>query len=327
MRVLITGGAGFIGSNFVHTFSSQFEKVVVVDKLTYAGRRENLEPLLSEKKIEFVQQDITSRETILQLLRQHAMTCVVHFAAESHVDNSIMGPSAFIQSNVFGTFSLLEAARAYLSEKSVPDFRLLHVSTDEVFGSLGSEGRFNEGTPYAPNSPYSASKAASDHLVRAWGHTYGIPVLVTNCSNNYGPRQHSEKLIPTVIRKALGEENIPVYGNGKNVRDWIHVDDHNDGVFSALTKGRIGESYCFGGDNEITNLDLVGMICDELMKVRKPKAVKHYRDLISFVTDRAGHDFRYAIDFTKAKKELGFSPRKSSFHIGLTPTIQAYLED
>jgi dTDP-glucose 4,6-dehydratase len=324
LRTLITGGAGFIGSNFIHRHLTQFEKIVVLDKLTYAGDRANLEPLLSGGKIEFVAGDINDRMMVLKLLQNNRIDSLIHFAAESHVDNSILGPEPFLRTNILGTFSLLEAMREYLSTPR-ENFRYLHVSTDEVFGSLGSNGTFQETSPYQPNSPYSASKAASDHLVRAWGHTFGIPFIITNCSNNYGPRQHREKLIPTVLRSALDETSIPVYGEGKNIRDWIFVDDHNDGIFLALTKGRIGECYCFGAQNESDNLSLVQRICDGLMEFRRPTKVKHYRDLIRFVKDRPGHDFRYAIDSSKARKELGFEAKMSDFDIGLPLTIRSYL--
>lgn len=327
MKVLVTGAAGFIGSHFIHQFHSQFDKVVIVDKLTYAANLRNLEPLLTthSAKIEFHQLDINDREKMFGLMQKNEIDSVIHFAAESHVDNSITGPQKFIETNICGTVSLLEASREYLkTRKEKESFTFLHVSTDEVFGSLGESGQFSELTSYDPRSPYSASKAASDHLVRAWGHTYGIPYLVTNCSNNFGPHQHHEKLIPVVINKCFREEGIPVYGNGSNVRDWIWAEEHCQGIYLALTKGQRGETYCFGGDNEWSNLNLVQTICDLMQEFDPPKKVGHYRDLIQFVTDRPGHDWRYSIDSSKAKRELGFQNHPEKMRERLLATIQWY---
>lgn len=348
MKTLITGAAGFIGSNFVQLFHNQFEKIIIVDSLTYAGNMRNLAPLLEveevdkknvmsaanlkrelsskDSKIQFLQIDINEKEKILDLLKKNQINSIIHFAAESHVDNSILGPKKFIESNVLGTVSLLEATREYLKSSQVDskNFKFVHVSTDEVFGSLGPSGQFLETTAYDPRSPYSASKAASDHFVRAWGHTYNIPFVITNCSNNFGPRQHNEKLIPVVIQKCLREENIPVYGDGSNIRDWIYVDEHCEGIFLALKNAKNGETFCFGGDNEFTNLKLVEMICDLVQDLQPSKKVKHMRDLISFVKDRPGHDWRYSIDSSKAKKDLGFKNSPEKMRERLLRTIQWY---
>lgn len=325
MKALITGAAGFIGSNFVQLFHERFEKILIVDSLTYAGDKQNLEPLLSNSaKIQFEKLDINHTNQIFDLLIENQITCILHFAAESHVDNSISRPLQFVETNVMGTVSLLEATKKYLSLHPDENFRFLHVSTDEVFGSLGPSGQFNESTAYDPRSPYSASKAASDHFVRAWGHTFKIPFIITNCSNNFGPRQHVEKLIPVVIKKCFQEEKIPVYGDGSNVRDWIYVDEHCEGIFLALTKGRIGETYCLGGDNEITNLQLVQTICDLMQETQPPKKHQHYRDLISFVTDRPGHDWRYSIDSSKAKKQISFGNHPHKMKERLLKTIAYY---
>lgn len=327
MNLLVTGGAGFIGSNFCHLLRSadfpdahSIDQLVVVDAITYAGRRENLQGV---RDCRLVEADIQNTELMSTLLREHRITHVFHFAAESHVDNSILGPKTFIQTNIVGTFSLLEAAREYSKLNAFQKF--IHISTDEVFGELGPTGAFHEKTPYAPNSPYSASKAASDHLVRAWGHTYQLPVVITNCSNNYGPRQFPEKLIPVVIHKALSGQPIPVYGQGQNVRDWIYVDDHNRGVWLAATQGKIGESYCFGANQEVKNLDLVKMICKILDELAPAK--NSYQQQIQFVTDRPGHDFRYAIDPSKAQRELGFRCQMASVENGLRSTVAWYLQE
>jgi dTDP-glucose 4,6-dehydratase len=303
-------------------------KVVVLDLLTYAGHRENLEAVSS--RIQFVHGDISDLALATKILADHKITHVVNFAAESHVDRSITEPGSFIRSNVLGVYSLLQASCAYWSKLSTvekEDFRFLQVSTDEVFGELGEEGAFSETTPYSPNSPYSASKAAGDHLVRAWRHTYGLPTLVTNCSNNYGPRQFPEKLIPYMITCALAEKPLPVYGSGQNVRDWIHVEDHCHGIMLALEKGRPGATYCFGGNSERRNIDVVKAIC-HLLDEKRPRANrKSYEELISFVEDRKGHDWRYAIDDSKAQRELGFTRRYESFEKGLAQTISWYLEN
>ncbi len=330
MNILVTGAAGFIGSTFVRTALSQNHKVIVLDKLTYAGHIENLEEVLDNDKCHFVQGCITDQPLAEKLLNQHNIDYLVNFAAESHVDNSIHSPGEFIKTNVFGTFTLLEAARGYwdsLPSTKKKNFRFLHVSTDEVYGSLGDTGKFTEELPYRPNSPYSASKAGSDHLVRAWHHTYKLPTVTTNCSNNYGPRQYPEKLIPTMITNALSGKHLPVYGNGKNVRDWIHVEDHAHGVYLALTKGTPGETYCFGGNSERTNLDVVESICKILDEIRPRPDKQSYKQQIQFVEDRKGHDWRYAIDDSKAQKELNFSRTYEQFEQGLRATIEWYLNN
>jgi dTDP-glucose 4,6-dehydratase len=327
--LIVTGAAGFIGSNFTHIALEAGYRVVGYDALTYAGHLENLEAFRANPNFAFIHADIRDTERFQKALAEHQATGVVHFAAESHVDKSITGPGAFIETNVNGTFSLLTAARAYyegLAPESKRGFRFLHVSTDEVFGTLGSTGKFTETTPYAPNSPYSASKAASDLLVRAWFHTYGLPTLITNCSNNYGPNQFPEKLIPHMIFCALQGKPLPVYGKGENIRDWIHVRDHARGVMLALEKGRIGETYCLGGNSERTNLEVVRAICGLLDELKPAASGKPYADQIAFVTDRPGHDFRYAIDDTKAQKELGFTRQYARFEDGLRETIRWYLE-
>jgi dTDP-glucose 4,6-dehydratase len=327
--LLVTGGAGFIGSNFVlATVGQGGEPVVNLDKLTYAGSVKNLEALRGDARHAFVQGDIADRALVRGLLQQHRPRAIVHLAAESHVDRSIEGPAEFIQTNVVGTFCLLEEARAYWSALAAPEraaFRFLHVSTDEVYGSLGpGDAAFNEATPYAPNSPYSASKAASDHLVRAYHHTYGLPTLVTNCSNNYGPHQFPEKLIPLMIHHALAGKPLPVYGDGLNVRDWLYVADHCAALTEVLARGRPGEVYNVGGGAEMRNIDLVRTLC-ALLDEAKPRAGGSYSSLITFVKDRPGHDRRYAIDSRKIQKELGWRPRES-FESGLKKTVRWYLE-
>ncbi len=327
--LLVTGGAGFIGSNFVlSTLGEGGEGIVNVDKLTYAGNRANLEDVAGDERHQFVQADICDRERIRELLATHRPRAVVHFAAESHVDRSIHGPGEFVRTNVVGTFSLLEEARAYwggLSGAEKDDFRFLHVSTDEVYGSLGeSDPAFSETTPYQPNSPYSASKAASDHLVRAYHHTYGMPTLTTNCSNNYGPFQFPEKLIPLVIHNALAGKPLPVYGDGLNVRDWLYVGDHCSAIRTVLARGRVGEVYNIGGESERTNIDVVRTLCALLDELR-PKAGGRYADQITFVKDRPGHDRRYAIDARKIRGELGWTPAES-FESGMRRTVSWYLD-
>lgn len=322
--LLVTGGAGFIGSCFVAQCAARGAKVIVLDKLTYAGDRANLEGIKGDWKL--VEGDIGDGALVAKLLREHDIGAVVNFAAESHVDNSISGPAAFIETNITGAFVLLEAARAYwsaLPESDKNNFRFLQISTDEVYGSLGPTGKFSEASPIKPNSPYSASKAAADHLARAWFETYGLPVIVTHCTNNYGPRQHPEKLIPRMIHCALSGQGLPVYGDGKNVRDWIHVEDHCEGVWLALSKGRPGEIYDLGGDAEAENITLVRDIC-ALLDKKRPKNSGQYADQISFVTDRLGHDRRYAIDDSKAQKELGFA-RRYTISKGLEATVDWYL--
>jgi len=326
--ILVTGGAGFIGANFVLDWIAGVgEPVVNLDKLTYAGNLGSLATLAGDARHVFVRGDIGERALVERLLAEHRPRAIVHFAAESHVDRSIHGPGAFVQTNVAGTFELLEAARGYwqqlpAAEKSA--FRFLHVSTDEVYGSLAeSDPAFSETTPYAPNSPYSASKAASDHLVRAWHHTYGFPTLTTNCSNNYGPFQFPEKLIPLMISNALEGKPLPVYGDGRQVRDWLYVGDHCEAIRTVLAAGRPGATYNIGGDSERRNLDVVHALCDALQEAR-PRA-GGYRPLIQFVADRPGHDRRYAIDARKIRGELGWRPRES-FESGLARTVRWYLE-
>ena len=318
--LLVTGGAGFIGSNFVLTTLAQTgEAVVNLDKLTYAGSLKNLDPLKGNPNHVFVKGDICDRALVRSLLQQHKPRAIVHFAAESHVDRSIAGPADFIQTNVVGTFSLLEEARACPQPP-----RFLHVSTDEVYGTLAfDEAPFTEARPFAPNSPYAASKAAADHLVRAYFHTYKLPVLTTNCSNNYGPRQYPEKLIPLMIRNALAGERLPVYGDGRNRRDWLYVDDHCAALRLVLEKGRVGETYNIGGECERGNLDVVKELCAVLDKAR-PRKGGSYADLIQFVTDRPGHDLRYAMDIGKIRQQLGWSP-KERFETGLEKTVRWYL--
>lgn len=320
--LLVTGGAGFIGSTFCRIAVSEGFRVFCLDALTYAGNRSNISELEGQPSFEFIHGDIRNFELVDQIFRKEKLSGIVHFAAESHVDNSISGPQVFIDTNVNGTLQLLEASRQNVAPGA--DFKFVHVSTDEVFGQLGPEGKFSEKSPYAPNSPYSASKAASDFLVRAWNHTYKIPTVITNCSNNYGPRQHNEKLIPMMISQALAGKSLPVYGRGENIRDWIHVEDHCRGVMLAFKKGKPGAAYCFGGNAERKNIDVVNSICGELDK-RIPRGDGgSYRDQISFVSDRLGHDFRYAIDDSLAQKELGFT-RRNSFENGLSETIDWYL--
>ena len=327
--ILITGGAGFIGSNFVLDWiAAEGTPVVNFDKLTYAGNPANLASLKGDSRYVFAQGDICDRTLVASLLQKHQPQAIVHFAAESHVDRSIHGPGEFVQTNVVGTFSLLEEARAYwgtLAEPAKSRFRFLHVSTDEVYGSLGStDPAFSETTPYAPNSPYAASKAASDHLVRAYHHTYGMPVITTNCSNNYGPLQFPEKLIPLMILNALNGKPLPVYGDGKNVRDWLHVSDHCSGIRAALAKGKPGETYNIGGNSEKTNLEVVHAVCTILDELH-PAGAPHAK-LITYVKDRPGHDQRYAINAEKIRRELGWEPQER-FEKGLRRTVEWYLNN
>jgi dTDP-glucose 4,6-dehydratase len=326
---LITGAAGFIGSQAVREALKQGFAVTIYDLLTYAGHRINVADLVDSERCRFVQGDIGDFNLLLKTLRDDKISGVMNFAAESHVDNSINGPLPFIKTNILGTFNLLEACREYVKSSGLTadQFRFLHVSTDEVFGELEDTGYFTEATAYAPNSPYSASKASSDHLVRAWHHTYKLNTVITNCSNNYGPRQFPEKLIPVMITNALAEKALPVYGEGLNVRDWIHVEDHVRGIFLAYQKGQSGESYCFGGRSERKNIDVVKAICSSLDKIRPRKNGLPYAELISYVTDRAGHDWRYAIDDTKAEQELGFVREYKNFEVGLDHTVRWYLDN
>lgn len=330
--LLVTGGAGFIGANFVvSTVAETGEDIVNLDKLTYAGNPRNLQVLRDDARHRFVQGDICERERVRNLLATHRPRAIVHFAAESHVDRSIAGPADFVQTNVVGTWALLEEARAYWDARGRDaSFRFLHVSTDEVYGSLGpSDPAFTEETPYAPNSPYAASKAAADHMVRAYHHTYGLPTLTTNCSNNYGPRQFPEKLIPLVIRNALAGEPLPVYGDGKNVRDWLYVADHCDAVRLVLEKGKVGETYNIGGENERANIDVVRTICtllDRLCPRPGGTTSGSYASLIRYVTDRPGHDRRYAMNIAKIRRDLGWRPRES-FDTGMEKTVRWYVEN
>ncbi len=329
-KILVTGGAGFIGSAFVRLALQQNYKVVIMDALTYAGHIENIEEVLKPGTCDFEKGSITDFNFVSSVIKKHQPDAFLNFAAESHVDNSISGPKAFVETNILGTFNCLEACREYygaLSPQKKNLFKYIQISTDEVFGSLGETGKFSETTAYQPNSPYSSSKAGGDHLARAWFHTYRLPVLVTNCSNNYGPRQFPEKLIPLMIQNALKEKQLPVYGNGKNVRDWIHVEDHCQGVLLALEKGQAGGTYCFGGNSEMTNISVVEMICNHLDQIQARKNGKKYSELISFVEDRAGHDWRYAIDDSLAQKELGFKRKFTHFQEGLKATCDWYLNN
>ena len=328
MKFVITGGAGFIGSALVRMIINKTEhQVLNIDKLTYAGHLESLETVNSSERYQFKKVDICDSESINRILNEYKPDAIMHLAAESHVDRSIDGSAEFIKTNINGTHTLLEEAKHYwqkLEGEQKDTFRFLHVSTDEVYGELGETGYFTEETPYDPRSPYSSSKASSDHLVRAWYHTYGLPTMITNCSNNYGPYQFPEKLIPVVILKALQGKEIPVYGSGENVRDWLYVDNHARALLTVLNKGLPGETYNIGGHNEKKNIDVVNTICDTLNDL-VPKAA-NYRDQIKFVTDRPGHDFRYAIDASKIEKELGWTPEET-FDSGIKKTIQWYLDN
>lgn len=331
-NILVTGGAGFIGANFVPYFieNNSDYHLVNLDLLTYAGNLDNVKEVANHSRYTFVQGDICDRNFIEKLFQKYQFHDVIHFAAESHVDNSISGPEAFIKTNVLGTFNLLDTARKlWMSAPNqynvgFENSRFHHVSTDEVYGTLGETGLFEETTPYAPNSPYSASKAGSDMIVRSYFHTYGMNVVTTNCSNNYGPKQHDEKLIPTIIRKAIQGENIPIYGDGKNVRDWLYVLDHCKGIELAFKKGKAGETYNIGGRNERNNLYIVDKVCSILDEM-KPKASGSYKEQITFVKDRPGHDLRYAIDATKIETELGWKADEN-FESGIIKTVRWYLE-
>ncbi|WP_433989323.1 dTDP-glucose 4,6-dehydratase 2 (plasmid) [Pseudoseohaeicola sp. NH-UV-7] len=325
MKLLVTGGAGFIGSAVVRQAIRDGHSVINLDALTYAACLDNVASVADDARYTFVHADIRDRAALDEVFATHAPDAVMHLAAESHVDRSIDGPGAFIDTNVMGTYTLLEAARTYWVSEGRPDrFRFHHISTDEVFGSLGATGQFTETTPYDPRSPYSASKAASDHLVRAWAETYGLPVVLTNCSNNYGPFHFPEKLVPVVILNALASKPIPVYGSGENVRDWLYVEDHADALLTVLQKGRVNRSYNIGGENEVRNIDLVRMIC-AILDEKRPKSAP-YADQITFVSDRPGHDLRYAIDPTRIASELGWRP-SVTLQKGLEKTVQWYLDN
>ena len=326
-KCLVTGGCGFIGSNYIRTVLDKEEDLHVVnlDKLTYAGNIQNLNGI-SSNNLTIVKGDICDVDLVNSLFEKHQFDTVVHFAAESHVDRSIEGPAKFIQTNVVGTLNLLEQSRIFINKTNNDNFRFLHVSTDEVYGSLGDDGKFLETTPYDPSSPYSASKAGSDHLVRAWNRTFGLPTLITNCSNNYGSYQFPEKLVPLMIINCLQGNPLPVYGKGENVRDWLFVGDHCDAIHTVLAKGEMGETYNIGGNNEIKNIDVVTIICSLLDEISPRENGSSYSDLITFVKDRPGHDFRYAIDAGKIRNDLGWSPNES-FETGIRKTIHWYLDN
>ena len=326
-KCLVTGGCGFIGSNYIRYVLEKEDHLHIVnlDKLTYAGNRHNLDGI-PETFHSFIEGDICDAELVKTLFNEHQFNAVVHFAAESHVDRSIEGPAEFIQTNVFGTLNLLEQSRLNFQHSNNDNFRFLHISTDEVYGSLGDHGKFLETTPYDPSSPYSASKAGSDHLVRSWNRTFGLPTLITNCSNNYGSYQFPEKLIPLMIINCLHGKPLPVYGQGENVRDWLYVRDHCEAIHTVLTSGTVGETYNIGGNNEIRNIDVVTTICDLLNEISPSENGSSYADLITYVKDRPGHDFRYAIDSGKIQNNLGWSP-KESFETGIQKTIHWYLDN
>jgi dTDP-glucose 4,6-dehydratase len=330
VRIIVTGGAGFIGSALIRQLLAETNfHILNIDKLTYAGNLESLPDVESNQHYQFLQADICDAKTMSQVVQDFKPTAVMHLAAESHVDRSIDGPSAFVHTNVVGTYTLLEASRHYwssLPEAAKQTFRFHHISTDEVYGSLGETGFFTETTSYKPNSPYSASKAGSDHLVRAWFHTYGMPTIITNCSNNYGPYQFPEKLIPLMISNALEGKKLPIYGTGENIRDWLYVDDHVRALRLVLEKGKVGEVYNIGGFNEKTNLDVVNTMCDILDELLADSPCVPHKKLIEFVQDRAGHDQRYAIDATKIEQELGWQPEET-FETGIRKTVEWYLNN
>tara|TARA_B100002052_G_scaffold298106_1_gene330576 strand:- start:2268 stop:3314 length:1047 start_codon:yes stop_codon:yes gene_type:complete len=328
MKILLTGGSGFIGSNFILNFIENHQ-ILNYDLITYAGSNNNLDTIKNHKNYTFQKGDIKNHVLLDQVINEFAPDSIINFAAESHVDRSIDGPKVFIETNILGTYEMLNSTLKYfksLDGNKKESFRFIHISTDEVYGSLGHKGKFSESTPYSPSSPYSASKASSDHLAKAWYHTYKLPVIITNCSNNYGPYQFPEKLIPLIISNCLSNKELPIYGDGLNIRDWIYVDDHCRGVFAVLCNGKIGETYNIGGNQELTNIALVEKICEILDEIKPLKANNSYKNLIIFVKDRPGHDFRYAIDSTKIKNELNFIP-KETIDIGLRKTIKWYLEN
>lgn len=330
MKIMVTGGAGFIGSAVVRRIIEHTEHTVInLDKLTYAGNLESVAEVSHSPRYSFIKADIADRDTVQAAFEQHRPDCIMHLAAESHVDRSIAGSAEFIQTNIVGTFQLLEVAREYwrgLDSQAKAAFKFHHISTDEVFGDLTEEGDlFTEATRYDPHSPYSASKASADHLVRAWNHTYGLPVLVTHCSNNYGPYQFPEKLIPLMITQALADKPLPLYGQGQNIRDWLYVDDHARALLTVLQQGKSGDTFNIGGHNEVRNIDVVTTICDLLQELRPQPGGRHYRQLITYVKDRPGHDYRYAIDAEKIHRELGWMPQET-FETGLRKTVQWYLD-
>ena len=326
-KMLVTGGCGFIGSNFIRYILNVDSsiKIINLDKLTYAGNRLNLSGL-SKNRHKLIIGDVCDSNLIDQLFLKYKFDVVVHFAAESHVDRSIDGPMNFIQTNVIGTLVMLESARKFIQDLKIKNFRFIHISTDEVYGSLSETGKFTESTSYDPSSPYSASKASSDHIVRAWNRTYGLPILITNCSNNYGPYQFPEKLIPLTIINCLKNKALPIYGKGENIRDWLFVEDHCDAIYNVLKDGEVGETYNIGGNNEIKNLDIVLIICKLMDEIKPREDKKPFSDLIQYVEDRPGHDFRYAIDANKIKSKLGWTPSES-FQSGIKKTIKWYLNN
>ena len=326
-KMLVTGGCGFIGSNFIRYILNVDSSINIInlDKLTYAGNELNLLGL-SKNRHKLIIGDVCDSNLIDKLFLKYKFDVVVHFAAESHVDRSIDGPMNFIQTNIIGTLVMLESARKFIQDLKIKNFRFIHISTDEVYGSLGKTGKFTEDTSYDPSSPYSASKASSDHIVRAWNRTYGLPILITNCSNNYGPYQFPEKLIPLTIINCLKNKALPIYGKGENIRDWLFVEDHCDAIYNVLKDGEVGETYNIGGNNEIKNIDIVLIICKLMDKIKPREYKKSYSDLIQYVEDRPGHDFRYAIDANKIKSKLGWTPSES-FQSGIKKTIEWYLNN
>lgn len=322
---LVTGGAGFIGSHMVDLLITKGHQVIVYDKLTYAGKSENLSNALKHKSAELIVGDICDENQVLRLLKKYNIDCLMNFAAETHVDNSITKPRGFLETNFIGTYSLLTATQKYIDASKKSSFRFIQISTDEVYGDLSlEEEKFNENSQYKPNSPYAASKASSDHLVRSWWKTYKLPAVITRCSNNFGPRQNSEKYIPTIILNAITGNPIPIYGDGKNIRDWLFVGDHCDGIFRAYQRGVVGEVYNFGGNKEIANIDLAQKICTLLDKIQPSKKNRRYQDQIQFIEDRPGHDRRYAVSFDKAHKNIGFTPSKD-FDSNLFETVNYYI--